>query len=124
MKYAKIINNTLEFAPQDKDGISNWINDEEAVLADGYLPYEPTEYPADGKIYKVSYGVLNNKIVTLYEEDIEATKQARIAELESYLASTDWYAIRESETGVDIPADIKQARADARLKISSLRGDN
>lgn len=54
----------------------------------------------------------------------EELKQARIAELKSYLASTDWYAIRESETGVDIPADIKQARADARLEISSLRGDN
>lgn len=51
-------------------------------------------------------------------------KQSRIAELESYLTSTDWYAIRESETGVGIPADIKQARADARLEISSLRGDN
>lgn len=50
--------------------------------------------------------------------------EERIAELESYLASTDWYAIRESETGIDIPADIKQARADARLEISSLRGDN
>ena len=49
--------------------------------------------------------------------------EERIAELESYLASTDWYAIRESETGIDIPADIKQARADARLEISSLRGD-
>lgn len=50
--------------------------------------------------------------------------EERIAELESYLASTDWYAIRESETGADIPADIKQARADARAEISSLRGDN
>lgn len=53
----------------------------------------------------------------------EELKQSRIAELELYLTSTDWYAIRESETGVDIPADIKQARADARTEISTLRGD-
>ena len=48
-------------------------------------------------------------------------KAERIAELEAYLSSTDWYAIRESETGVDIPADVKQARADARAEISNLR---
>lgn len=54
------------------------------------------------------------------QEDINAE---RIAKLEAYLASTDWYAIRESETGIDIPADIKQARADARTEISTLRGD-
>ena len=53
----------------------------------------------------------------------EELKQSRIVELESYLASTDWYAIRESETGIDMPADIKQARADARTEISTLRGD-
>lgn len=53
----------------------------------------------------------------------EELKKSRIAELETYLASTDWYAIRESETGIDIPADIKQARADARTEISTLRGD-
>jgi hypothetical protein len=47
----------------------------------------------------------------------------RIAELEAYLTSTDWYAIRESETGVDIPAEVKKARADARAEISSLRGE-
>lgn len=69
-------------------------------------------------------GVRQFKIVTIPAPTEAELKQARIAELESYLASTDWYAIRESETGVDIPADIKQARADARLEISSLRGDN
>ena len=63
------------------------------------------------------------KIVEIPEPTEEELKQSRIAELEAYLSSTDWYAIRESETGVDIPADIKQARADARAEISSLRGD-
>jgi hypothetical protein len=53
----------------------------------------------------------------------EELKQARISELQQYLSETDWYAIRESETGVDIPAEVKKARADARAEISSLRGD-
>lgn len=122
-QYAKIINSTLEYAPRNKNGISNWINDVEAVLAEGYLPYEPAKYPTDGKVYNTSYAVLDGKIVTVYEEDVEGSKQSRTFELERYLAETDWYAIRESETGVDIPADIKQARADARIEISTLRGD-
>ena len=58
-----------------------------------------------------------------YKPKAEVDAEVRIAELESYLSSTDWYAIRESETGIDIPADVKQARADARAEISNLRGD-
>ena len=53
----------------------------------------------------------------------EEIKQARISELQQYLSETDWYAIRESETGIDIPAEVKKARADARAEISYLRGD-
>lgn len=62
-------------------------------------------------------------VVKIPEPSEEEIKQARISELEAYLSSTDWYAIRESETGVDIPADVKQARADARAEISRLRGE-
>ena len=50
--------------------------------------------------------------------------QESINELESYLSSTDWYAVRFAETGVEIPQEIKDARASARLEISELRGDN
>lgn len=64
------------------------------------------------------YAVVKNP-----EPSEEEIKQARIIELEAYLSSTDWYAIRESETGIDIPADVKQARADARAEISRLRGE-
>lgn len=62
------------------------------------------------------YAVVKNP-----EPSEEEINQARISELEAYLLSTDWYAIRESETGIDIPADVKQARADARAEISRLR---
>lgn len=34
-----------------------------------------------------------------------------------YLQSTDWLIIREKETGVPCPDEIKQARAAARLRI-------
>lgn len=32
-EYAKIKNNSLEYAPRNKGNISNWINNEKAVLA-------------------------------------------------------------------------------------------
>ena len=62
-------------------------------------------------------------LVAMPEPTAEELKQARIKELQQYLSETDWYAIRESETGIDIPAEVKKARADARAEISSLRGD-
>lgn len=56
------------------------------------------------------------------EFEEEQRKQQRIAELEEYLKSTDWYAIRFADTGEEIPADIKKARQEARDEISRLRG--
>ena len=51
----------------------------------------------------------------------EENTQNRINELESYLASTDWYAIRSADNGTKIPEEIKQKRESARLEISTLR---
>lgn len=47
--------------------------------------------------------------------------QNRIIELESYLSSTDWYAVRYAETSIEIPADIREQRQSAREEISRLR---
>lgn len=44
-----------------------------------------------------------------------------IASLTQQLYSTDWYVVRKSETGADIPEVILLARAEARDKISALR---
>lgn len=48
-----------------------------------------------------------------------AAELAEIAAIEArqYLSSTDWYAIRLSETGIAIPADILLARQAARSSI-------
>jgi hypothetical protein len=35
----------------------------------------------------------------------------------AYLASTDWMATREAETGTAMPADVKAKRAEARTAI-------
>lgn len=49
------------------------------------------------------------------EDDIEQKKTTE--EALKYLAETDWYVIREMETGVPYSAEIKEKRAEARLKV-------
>ena len=51
----------------------------------------------------------------------EAVAHRRIKELEGFLQSTDWYAIRFADTGEEIPVDIKKQRQDARDEISRLK---
>jgi len=48
------------------------------------------------------------------EAEEEALRQANAAR--RTLAETDWYVIRQIETGQPIPAHIRSARADARKK--------
>lgn len=61
------------------------------------------------------------QIVRNAEPTTNELNERRISELEYYLNSTDWYAVRYAETGVEIPADIKTARQAARDEISALR---
>ena len=52
------------------------------------------------------------------EEVAEPTAQeVTNAESMAYLASTDWYASRKSDTGEAIPSDIAALRAEARAAI-------
>jgi|TARA_R100000081_G_C4760325_1_gene139477 hypothetical protein len=52
------------------------------------------------------------------EEANQAEQDAIDTEARAYLASTDWYLVREMETGVPTPQEIKDARQEARLKVS------
>ena len=36
------------------------------------------------------------------------------AKVKKYLSDTDWYVIRQQETGVDIPQDVLDKRAECR----------
>jgi hypothetical protein len=56
-------------------------------------------------------------------EDLAAEKEAAAraaekAKAQAYLASTDWLIVRHAETGKDIPADVLDARANARELLS------
>ena len=52
------------------------------------------------------------------DAEVEPTAQeVTNAESMAYLASTDWYASRKSDTGEAIPSDIAALRAEARAAI-------
>ena len=67
---------------------------------------------------------LSTGVVTEHEDApvIEATPAQLQAVINNdslaYLASTDWYVTRESETGVLVPTAVTTARAAARLAIT------
>ena len=61
----------------------------------------------------------NVKTAEMKAEEANQVEQDAIdTEARAYLASTDWYLVREMETGVPTPQEIKDARQEARLKVS------
>lgn len=46
-----------------------------------------------------------------------------LAEQQNILTTTDWYAIRFADSGVEIPADIKTQRQAARKRIDEIRAE-
>ena len=47
--------------------------------------------------------------------------QSELDDLQEYLDSTDWYAIRYADTGETIPEAVKTQRQKARERISEIR---
>ena len=88
-KYAKFNDNgTIQFAPRDYNGISNWINDEEAVLAEGYYPVEIPEAPV-GMIFK-QYVLKDGKITAEFEYSYMAQRRAEYPDLAEQFDMIFW----------------------------------
>lgn len=51
----------------------------------------------------------------------EEQLQSELNDLQEYLDSTDWYAIRFADSGEPIPDDVKTLRQKARERISEIR---
>ena len=66
----------------------------------------------DGDVY--TYDVVDKTI----PQTLEELKSQKISNLKhsigSELSKTDWYVVRYADVGTEIPADIKEARADLR----------
>ena len=68
----------------------------------------------DGAYYKEGQAPEKPRAIIIEEE---------LNEQQNILSSTDWYAIRYADSGVEIPADIKAKRQAAREKIDELRAE-
>ena len=68
MKYAKIINNILEYAPKNKDGILNYYKNEELLLKDGYLPVGEKQ-PSNNQ-FQEGYEIIDNVIYPKYKDRV------------------------------------------------------
>jgi hypothetical protein len=85
-----------------------------AVTGAWGLPERP-ELDEEGK----ETGVILPTEYTVEIEDITAqvAQEAINAEALAYLASTDWIIIREVDSGIICPTEIKELRAEARAKV-------
>lgn len=88
-KYAKLLpGGGIEYAPTNHNGISNWINDEQAVLTEGYFPVAIPETP-QGMVFK-NY-VLNDGIITAeFEPYYAAQRRAEYPPIAEQLDMQYW----------------------------------
>lgn len=94
----------------------NNIINEELKTIDGSPYIEITEeehQAAMGKTMCVIDGVFQEYVQT-DAEILEQTKNSKIAQCKSYLAKTDWQAVRLSETGEPMKDGVAEKRAIAR----------
>ena len=93
MIYAKLVNNEIEFAPQNKGSILNYNQDKRLMKADGYKEFIEVE-PEFGHLkYHVDYKETSSKIqeVIIYdetEEEYQETKKQEEAERVAMLSLT------------------------------------
>jgi hypothetical protein len=127
MKFGKLINGNLQFAPSmlrigNKD---HYRPSNELYLSQGYLPIVETPYPYNGKQYRAEYQNQGNKIVLVWVE-IAESKNQQIEELKQKLADTDYKIIKCYEytlVGQPLPYDVQKLhteRQSARNKIEQL----
>jgi len=117
-----IINEVLQTAIFDNDEV---MNDFIEVLKNGAWgkpehekELTPRIFNEDGSIIEPTYEtILSEYIVEITDITVEIEQAKVNDEALQYLADTDYLIIREVDSGVACPLEIKQLRAEARLRI-------
>ena len=87
-----------------------------AVNGNMSVPNDPANRDCADVLAWIAEG--NTPAPEFTDAEIAANAQAVInSESLAYLASTDWYVTRFTESGVAVPADVTQARTAARTAI-------
>ena len=113
MKQVKIFRQGIEVAGCKMEDPSDWVAS--CIEKNKWGLPERAEYDAEGN----PTGVILPAEYIIEIEDITAQVAQEVinAEALAYLASTDWLIIREVDSGVPCPVEIKTLRAEARAKI-------
>lgn len=94
MRYAKLINGEVEFAPQNKGSICNYNNNIELMEQDGYKPFKEVEIPETSRSYHIEYKETSKEIseVIVYDETEEEYSNRRTEEFsrEFFNTSLGW----------------------------------
>ena len=126
IKYAKIKENgILEYAPRNQPGISNWINDEAAVLDAGYLPVSEEVIPQG---YVVSgWEVKAGEIMPILDKIPEPTKEEQQKARENaYRAEVDPITchinrLKDEEQTPEIIAEIASLVEERKAKVAEIK---
>ena len=120
-----ILTNSASF-PSDSE-LSQWFerHKEMKTFGENAYSYQQEATPAviDETGVEISPAVFETvEVAAEYEYEIvditsEIEQEAINKEALAYLAATDWYVTRFTESGVQIPEEIKAARAEARARI-------
>ena len=102
--------------------LQRYINMKKVIKANGDITFVNEKYLStileEGDAVDESY-VVDKTPPTVTAEDIEADNKRVVRETaKKYLAKTDWYVIRKSEAGTEIPDDVLAKRAQARIYAS------
>ena len=108
--------------------LANWSNDELSKI--GIYPYREEHEQSDKRFYRdkgIVYKFQNNEAIGTVSSkaiDIDVLKEKYIAQVNTQcyntLCHTDWYVIKHTELGTEIPSKIKTFRASVRTKANEL----
>ena len=108
--------------------LTHWSNDELSKI--GIYPYIEEYEQSDTRFYNnkgVTYKFQNNKAIGTVGAkaiDMDVLKEEYITQVNTRcyttLCHTDWYVIKHTELGTEIPSKIKTFRASVRTKVNEL----
>ena len=131
MKYAKLENGVLTFAPKNKGSIINYNLNTEQMLKDGYKPFVEAE-KENGKAYEYSYEETDAEIREIVSEII--ADEAEIIEYEKNLHKEKLYhelenldlksirGLRAVVAGTSINADIQKLE-EIEAEVQKIRSE-
>lgn len=86
----------------------------------GYELHEEGTYTVEEAKNMVKYGTKKPTKAQIKALDDESAVFRSNKDARKYLADTDWYVVRKTETGEAIPDDISTARQEARDSIQNI----